>query len=103
MKILLCGLIFSQFVWAQSISLGNVKADQPLQQPSEQPVSKKTMGSISYVEFRDAKLANVLALIEAEGGIEGPSFKIPTVELSVRLENVSWAKLLKIILNQVTP
>lgn len=85
-------LILAPAVLAQSILL------------DKRPVVKKTVGShLLFVEFRDAKLGNVLKLIKTQAGLNNSQKQNLQTDLSLRVENVSWAELLKIIDRQVNP
>lgn len=89
-------LLLGHLVLAQSIGL-----DEP--PVVSKPVKKHVSSKLSFVEFRDAKLENVLKLIKTQGRIRNSQKKNLQADLSLRLENVSWAGLLKIILRQVNP
>lgn len=90
------GLLLCNLVLAQSIGL-----DEP--PVVSMPVKKVVSNKLSFVEFRDAKLENVLKLIKTQGRIRNSQKENLQTDLSLRLENVSWAELLKIILRQVNP
>ena len=89
-------LLLGHLVLAQSIGL-----DEPPVVPK--PVKKQVSTKLSFVEFRDAKLENVLKLIKTQGRIRNSQKENLQTDLSLRLKNVSWARLLKIILRQVNP
>lgn len=85
------GLLWSSTSWVQSISL------------TEAVVTPVPTQTLSFVEFRDARLENVLKLMKMQGGMKIPKITNLSADLSLRLENVTWDELLKIILDQVTP
>ena len=90
-------LFFGGSVFAQSIHLN----EEPVKVP---PPAKKPMSyNLSYVEFRDAEISNIWMLIETQSGLRVPVENLSKADLSLRLENVSWAQLLKIVRNQATP
>jgi hypothetical protein len=89
-------LFFTGSVFSQSIQLNQELVKTPA---AKRPVSY----GMSYVEFRDAELSNIWMLIETQSGLKISSKKLPQTQLSLRLENVSWTELLKIVRNQATP
>lgn len=109
MKILFyMGLFFSPIILAQSIALDEpMSKPEPAMKPIKQselvPKKRPVSYTLSYVEFRDAKILNVLKLIQMQSGLQCSNQKELQTDLSLKLENVSWNELLKIVCNQATP
>lgn len=104
-------MFLSGSIFAQSIQLNHEPSsraktrDPGTPHPAYAEASAGKQG-LSYVEFRDAELSNIWMLIDTQSGLNGLKLSpenLPKTELSLRLENVSWAQLLKIIRNQATP
>ena len=106
-KLIFFWVLLATPLWTQSIGLGRpmkkIRVVTPSKQNPNPSPSPNPQLKLKLVEFRDAKLQNVLNLIEEQSGSKPLVIKNPSTDVSVRLENTTWQSLLKIIEDQVSP